>query len=471
MKYIWRAFVLLFVMVSPVPASGGNGFILPQFSQRISLDFKSADLKDVLKAFSVQIGANFIVRPDVTARPITVFLDNVPVEEAFSKVLSVNGLGYDYDESMNLFVIKILAPEITEKPVTRVFQLRYASVDSSKLKVGGGGFTAALSPALSDKGKIVDNARMNSLVITDIASNFPNIEKMLARLDVPVKQVIIEVEMLDVSKSTGDTVGAKFNLNASFSGTSRNGFFPFNEDNITAKGGGPIAVASNATAVDFSGSKLALDFIKSKSDSKTLARPRIVTMDNETATIQISTDEAIGLVQQNSTYTPSATQQAERAKTGVFLSVTPQVNPLTEEITMAIEPKVIDANSKVIFGTATFFNPEERGMKVSLRVPNGKTIVIGGLLRRTVSDDSTSVPFLGSIPFLGKVFDHHDRSNRERELMVFLTPHVVDADLFSTSGGNAFQDHAEAAREQSSPDSRRGLIEREMDSVTSFRQP
>ena len=121
-------------------------------------------------------------------------------------------------------------------------------------------------------------------------------------------------------------------------------------------------------------------------------------------------------------------------------------------------------------GRAVYLDGKENGIKVSVRVPNGKTIVIGGLLRRKADDTTTKVPFLGDVPFLGAAFRHHAKTSGDRELMVFLTPHVIDTDGQVVVAAGNYNARAMAAREQSFPDSRQGLIDREMDSVTQFRQ-
>ncbi|MBF0386666.1 MAG: hypothetical protein HQL20_02285 [Candidatus Omnitrophica bacterium] len=444
------------------------GFVLPQYSQRISLDFKGADLKDVLKVFSKQIGANFIFDKDVQMGTTTVFLDNVPVEEALMQVLESNGLTYEYNEGMNLFVIKT-KKEDEETLVTRMYPLNYASVDSSKMKLTGGtssgAIGASLKSVLSSKGKVVDDARTNSLIVSDLEKNFPEIERMIARLDVPLKQVLIEVEMLDVSKSTSDTLGARFNLVGSFKTGTMTTPFPFN--NLANKNETDGRTFEPAT-LTLSEAGVVLSFLKSKTDTISLARPRITTNENETATIQIATDEAIGIKTTTATDTTSPGQEVERYQTGVFLTVTPQVNRLTNEISLAIEPRVIDASIEKTFNGIDYKNPEERSVKVMLRVPNGQSVVIGGLLRRTKSDGRTSVPFLGSLPLIGAAFRSSEKENNDRELMVFLTPYVLESSQPLPQELKTEINKQLQLREQTTSDLRSGAVNRELDMLNRF---
>lgn len=450
-----------------------SGFILPQYSQKVSLDFKNADVKDVLKSFSRQISANFILDKTVPDLKLTLFLDDVPVEEALNKVLSVNGLAYEYDEGMNLFVVKI-QDTASEELITRVYPLRYASVDSSKIKQAGGvssgastgGFGASFLPVLTAKGKMVDNARTNSIVVTDVEENFPNIERLLALLDVPLRQVIIEVEMLDVLKTTADRIGAKFEsftLTLKSAVKTGGSYFPYDKEKIMNNYGGdmpkytPASATINASAL--------LEAYKTDSNTKTLARPRIFTADNETAIIQITINQVVG-IKVTETDGGNSTTEAERVDTGVFLTVTPQVNVMTDEITLTVEPKVSDKG----ICAEGYCSPSERTAKVSLRVPDGKTIVIGGLLQRSRSNNRAEIPLLGRIPFLGAAFRHAVKADSESELIIFLTPHIIDGDLSIPADLKQEVDRQMQLREQTPLDSREGSIDKEMDEVNRFRK-
>jgi len=222
-------------------AGESNYFVLPQYSQKVSLDFKNADLKDVLKVFARQIGANFLTTDDVKVRDVTVLLDNVPVEEALEQLLSANGLTYEYDQLSNIFVVKApaalsgcdpghprVSAQVRDSGVLQRFEravqgchngchrdVRFLGRDSGyHLRR-----RAAVMSFLKDKdrGKVIEDPRTNSLIITDVQSNFPNIERVLARLDTPITQVMIEVEMLDVSKQLSDEMGMKFKSQTMFS--------------------------------------------------------------------------------------------------------------------------------------------------------------------------------------------------------------------------------------------------------------
>jgi type IV pilus assembly protein PilQ len=476
----------------------GSSFVLPAFSKKVSLDFKAADLKDVLKALSQQIGMNFLLSSDVNVKEVTVFLENVPVEEALDMILSANDLTYEMRTEVNTIVVSA-RPKDGENLVTRIYQLKYATVSSSKLNgtisIGtdtsgastssgsssssssssgssgtastGGGLKQALEGVISKEGKVVEDARTNSLIITDSARYFPQVEKVLARLDVPVPQILIEIEMLDVSKTLLDDMGlkfsgntltidaSKFNFPVSDGASRYNHIFEFFKK-------GDVTTGLNAV----------LDFLKTKTDTKSLARPRILTLDNEKAQIKISTDEAIGAktTSTGSGDTSETTIEADRATTGVIFTVTPQANLMTGEVTMAISPRVIEAKTGGTFKGETFKDPEERGIDVMLKAKNGQTVVIGGLLRSEKSVTITKLPVFGDLPLLGTLFRHHATDVKERELLIVVTPHILGLDDMPIGKYSPMNNLIDLDREQSTAESRSSAIGDQLDDLSGSRR-
>lgn len=434
----------------------------------ISMDFKDVSLKDLLKVFSIQSGLNFIASEAVSDREITLYLDKVPLDKAMDKIFKANNLSYEMDQESNIFWVKDWGkPEI--ETVTRVFYLKHATVSSSSLKeemskamknsfaftpgttgLGGGaaaseesgkwavegetGISKAVKKLLSEKGSLIEDYRTNSLIVSDVPKRVEMISAMVAALDIPAPQVILEVEMLDVSKNTLEKIGVKFGdittsanlLAATITGASRQTGFPL-------KGYNPSDSRTAGTFTDgtinFGGTagtyQILLNFIRAQTDTKFLARPRLLTTNNEPATIMIVTNEVIGTTQEVSSGgdVTVSTTSAERTETGVALLVTPQINMDAKEITMFIMPSVSEAVASNFTG---FRDPEKRVTKSLVRVKDGETVVIGGLIRRDLSQTVTKVPFLGDIPIFGALFRHKNQEKgKERELLVFITPHIV----------------------------------------------
>lgn len=460
----------------------------------ISMDFKNAALNDVLKIFSQQSGLNFIAATDVSNKKINLYLDNVPVENALERILFANSLTYELDRSSNIFVVKELLQPATQL-TTRIYPLKHATVQSSKLRsqiegdgssgsgetaessgTGGSGLLDVISAMLTPNGKVVEDPRTNSLIVSDLPSQFPLIEQTISRLDIRTPQILIEVEMLDISKDTADLLGAKFGdtvLQAS--GGSKSASFPFSmtraRGKIDADVAGSVTGAYEFTGnpsytlgqLSFQGLQTVVQFLRTQTDTRSLARPRILTLNNETAQIEISTNETIGVIQTTGASEGIATidVQPERADTGVFLKVTPQANLQTGEIVMVVEPRVIEAREGATFSGRSFRDPEERKTKSVLRMIDGDTVVIGGLLRTDVTDRRTRVPFLGSVPILGAAFRHKDKTATERELIIFLTPHILK-ETFPSYPGALATNPAPAVRERSIPNRKLDLVNQEL---------
>ncbi|MDP8266687.1 MAG: secretin N-terminal domain-containing protein [Candidatus Aceula meridiana] len=450
--------------------------LFSEYSQRISMDFKDADLRSVLKIFSQQSGLNFIAATDVANMTITLYLDDVPVEEALERILYANGLMYEIEPGSDIFIVKKV-----EKPaqnlITRVYPLKHATVSSSKLLTlfedgdegsssssSGGedeeskeGILFAIESILTVSGKVIEDSRTNSLIVTDIPSQFPLIERTIASLDVPIVQVLIEVEMLDISKNTAEQLGIKFgDTLLSFSGAKREHVYPWDQNALLDKGYEFDTEYTSGT-IDASGLTMILQFLKTISDTKSLAAPKILTLNNHTAELKLSTDEAIGVTTSTTSSEGIATAsvEAERALTGVFLNVTPQINPQTGEIIMSVYPRVIEARTGETFASTTFRDPEERGTKSILKTSDGETIYIGGLKRIEAVKTITKIPILGDIPFIGSAFRHKGASEEERELVIFITPRIIrDANSIPSTAANTFM------REQNYPERKLQEIER-----------
>ncbi|MEW5758117.1 MAG: secretin N-terminal domain-containing protein [Candidatus Omnitrophota bacterium] len=456
---------------------------------KITMDFKDANIKDVLKVFSVQSGANFIASSALQDRILTLYLNNVAIEDAINQIFKANNLSYEFVSDSNIYIVKDMGGPTLET-ITRVYKLKFARVENSwitsdvdeRLKADqfdeGAtssatssssssstneqekeefGITKVIKRILTENGKVIEDRRTNSLIITDVPMNFSRIESVLAQLDVPTPQVLIEVEMLDVSKATSDAIGVNWSgiwMNLAGAGPMSTRF-PFDHHSMESRTGVVAgAVAGNLFKTFTMGTLSAtaltavLDFIETKTDTKYLARPRILCMNNEVAEIKITTDESVGvttgsLTQQSGAGAVTQITAPERVQTGVMLRVAPQINIETGDVTMYVEPIVRDAAAGTQInaggaGNFTFRDPSERTTKSTLRVKDGETIVIGGLLRDRKAERVQGIPWLSKIPILGQFLFSQKYTgntnygtqtgpgvNDQRELLVFITPHIV----------------------------------------------
>ena len=470
-------------------------YLLSKVKKRISINLEKVKLVDFLKALSVQSGLNFICTEAIKERTLTIYLNKVPLRKAIDIVFKANNLTYDYYPQANLFVVKELGkPSIELK--TKVYKLKYIRVEGSRLQeeikniseaTGGGigegeegsGGSAevkvhvkeAVEGVLSEYGKVIEEPLTNSLIVIDVPSQFPMIDKVIESLDKPQPKVLIEAEILDVSKTIIDKLGVNWpetlaTLNVI--GT-RATSFPFwgSKKNESANSS-TLSIESAYGTIEWSannfapsiltvlGAELVLKFLESQADTKVLARPKVLTLSGETAEIKITTDEAIGITksvdeQGNVEYT------IEREETGTKLKVTPQVTP-SGEITLVIEAvqKIAKdsgfTTTAAAFVTGTIKNPEERSTRTVVRLKDGEVLLIGGLIRKETAKNTSRVPFISEIPLLGSLFRGKDKNTKERELLIFITPHIVK-DFVSLSAREGVK-----MREQSVPLSRKRII-------------
>ena len=426
-----------------IAASGSEELLGDKEDVRITLDLKDASLRDVLKMLSVQSGLNFISSEAVADRKITLFLDNVMLKAAMDKIFAVNNLTYELDRESSIFIVKDWGSPSLESD-TRVYSLKYARVSNSRLNQGssssggsagsssGGGLKDALGIVMSAQGKIIEDPATNSIIITDMPSKFPVIERVITNLDVLVPQVMIEVEILDVDKSDVDKLGLKFSGTdwLKYSGPNFGPVYPFS--GATLASGLLGDTGSTRAAWNMSSLTVALDFLQTRSSTKFLARPKIFVLNNETAELKLSSDEAIGsqTTTTSSEGTANTTTAAERAETGVSLKVTPQISMATGEITMTLEPTVKEAVTGLTVGTQSTKDVEERSFKSTIRINDGQTVILGGLIRKKSALTNTNVPFFSQIPVLGMFFRHkEDGPRRDREILVFITPRIIKSSL------------------------------------------
>ncbi len=276
----------------------GDDFIY-SLQKNISLDLESARLIDVLKMLSQETGLNFISTEAVRDRSLTLYMEDVPLREAMDTIFKANNLAYDYYPDSNIFVLKEMGRPAVELKV-KVYHLKYARVLSSRFQKeiddiissdneeeGAAeddeedfGIKAAVENVLSELGRISEDPVTNSLIVVDVPSQFPIINKVVNELDIPPLKVMIEVEMLDVSKTHLDKIGFNFGtkgLYSRFAGPARSTSFPFPESLL--KGGIAQSTGGALTPpilgiLDLTSLTAMMQFLTEDTSSKILARPK-----------------------------------------------------------------------------------------------------------------------------------------------------------------------------------------------------
>ena len=312
---------------------------------------------------------------------------------------------------------------------------------------------------LSKAGDIELEPRTNSLIVTDIPEVFPQVEQIINELDKKAPQVMIEAQIVEIdstrTRNLGFEWGGPNGELATFTGGARDTSFPLNlPKNLSSMhffdplnpAGGIIsslantgaASASNSVAtsqtgylktsvLDLSQLRITLRALVSRSEARFLGKPKILTLNNKTATIEIAANSAVAIQSniQGGLGASLASTTAERYDTGVILKVTPQVNK-EGYITMLLQPSFTDTQASAVSTAANpVFDPVKRSASTMVRVKNGQTLVLGGLLNSTESKIVQKVPFLGYIPLIGWLFTNTTNSRTNTDLVIFITPTIV----------------------------------------------
>jgi len=312
-------------------------------------------------------------------------------------------------------------------------------------------------------GKLAVDPRTNTLIITDVPEVFPQVEQILSELDKKAPQILIEAQIVEINTDRMNELGIEWGGSrgemAYFAGPARltdyglrpgfysgdqwKMFFPNTSDvgeaaEGSSSGGGaidPIFSTGQQSSKGvyygiFSLSQLQAIFraLISKGEGRYLGKPKIVAMNNKTALITISKDAAMGTQSTVSSAGGSSGESStgvERRRIGLVLKVTPQVNK-EGYITMVVQPAYADAvASAITVQGETVYDPVSRGASTMVRVKNGQTVVIGGMLASTESKTVKKVPLLGYIPIIGWLFTSVSSRRTNTDLVIFLTPTIL----------------------------------------------
>ncbi|MFH1867883.1 MAG: secretin N-terminal domain-containing protein [Candidatus Omnitrophota bacterium] len=406
-----------------------------QGSPRISMDFQNAELKDVLKVFSQQAGLNFVASDNIEDKKITLYLDDVTVQDALDSIMKANNLIYEQPPESNIFVVKE-SKEAEIQMVTKVYKLKYARVAATGnvMQEQVVDIRTLLKDMLTKKdggssyGSIAVDRRTNSVIITTVAEDFPLIERTINELDSMTPQALIEAEIVEINTSAFQALGLDWGgatgTFVSFTGPVKSTKFPFIRDQGMFKQGllEGAETANRLGTLSLAEFSVLIKALESEGMARYLAKPRMMVLNNETAEINITSDTAVGIESTTITETGEVIRKAERQETGVSLKVTPTINE-NDYITMTIEPNVSRPIQSEFF--SDFVDPAKRSAKTTVMVKGGQTLAIGGLLKSDDEGSKRKTPGVNKIPFFGNLFKSKEDRSSGTELVIFITAHVI----------------------------------------------
>jgi type IV pilus assembly protein PilQ len=408
--------------------------------QKLSLDFKDADIKNVFRLLAEVSGKNIVVTDDVN-RKVTIRLVEVPWDQAMDILIQTHGLGME--EAGNVIRISTTgrlktdrdalaaskkSGENSEELQTAYLTVNYARVVKGKDDNGGSDkdLVDKVKTVLSPRGTVVADQRTNTLIVRDIKKGIEEAQSFLAKLDTRTPQVLIESNLIETtpsfSRSLGIEMEALFNDGRIRTSSRFKANNPFDGVDQPIPSVNQLIVPTTGFRLGYFGNNITkiLSAAEAEGNVRILSRPSVVTLNNVESTIESS--ETIRVKTAAATVGESGSIQTFKA--GIILTVTPQVSA-----DGFILLKIAVKNSAFDFSNDVDGIPREtaREAKANILVRDGETVVIGGIMKDTSSSSDTGVPYLRHIPVLGWLFKKTSSEKSLDEMVVFITPRIIDA--------------------------------------------
>jgi type IV pilus assembly protein PilQ len=409
----------------------------PQYTgQKISLVFDNADIRSILQLIGDVSGLNILASNDVKGE-ITLRLIDVPWDQALDLVLDTANLGkiregnvirimpIDKIRERASSTMKLQREEFDEGVLeTRAFSVSYSKVDDVKK------FLADLS---SQRGSIIADGRNKQLIVKDVPLVLEQMADMIRRVDQPERQVMIEARIVEANTSFTRSLGVKW------AGDYKDGSDPANQNGDITSGaigaGGAflvplpvagVAASGLATGITFGALdgnlniNLRLSALESSGEGKIISTPRVTTLNGQKALISQGTKIPYTTVSND-----GAGTEFENAE--LKLEVTPEINP---DGSVILDVKASNSAVGTVYQSAGGGDApaiEEKKAETKVLVRNGQTTVIGGIFVESEINGKTGVPLLMDIPFLGGLFRSTTKTKERRELLIFITPRIVQS--------------------------------------------
>jgi len=389
---------------------------------RVSLSFQDAKLVNVVRMLVSEDNLNLIMGEDVSGR-VTVSLDDVSLETALDAILHVNN--YEWFIQDNIIIVQ---PSTTKKVMsgellTRMFRLNYVTGTIALEAVGevltARGKIRALSSTASTN---LEPGDKDILLVTDLPNNFSLIEGVVRSLDVKSDQINISVKFIETALRHDETIGINWDLREQMSFIKN-----LNTDTLSTFDLGYVTMGDqtmNFATLSRPVVSAILSLLANDGSTKLLQEPQVTTMNNSPANIVVGTTIPVLVPQGEGSVFGTNPYTYEDQHVNISLEVLPRVN---EEKVISMK---IDAVVQDIIG---FIGNDQRPMistrstNTTVRVNNGETLLIGGLIFDTADEIKSKVPVLGDIPLVKKLFNYSSRNKEQRELLIFITPTVISS--------------------------------------------
>lgn len=436
--------------------------------EKLSLNFQDIEVRALLQLIADFTGMN-MVASDAVRGNLTLRLKNVPWDQALDIILRTKGLGMRQNGNVILVAPadEIAGREKSELEarkqlqevsplISEMIQVNYAkAVDMAKIIQGGDKEGTASTGMLSARGRLTIDERTNTILLTETAEKLVEIRKFVTKLDIPIKQVMIDSRVVIADSAFAKNLGVRFGVNAvkeagnnlfmtSGSYTGTDSMVSSALDNLATSGspypvniltGGRDRLNVNLPAIPGSpsigfailGSDTLLDLelsaLQIEGKGEVISNPRVISSNQKEASIESGSE-----IPYQQASTGGATNVAFK-KAVLSLKVTPQITPdnrilLDLQVTKDSKGEIFKgANGAEIPGI------DKKEVRTQVLVDNGKTVVLGGIYEQIKRKDVYKVPFLGDLPLIGALFRSTTERDQKQELLVFVTPRIVKDDV------------------------------------------
>ncbi|MFT4058341.1 MAG: type IV pilus secretin PilQ [Legionella sp.] len=449
MLKIFTFFILISMSIS-FTVNGKSGDLKMFTGKRISLNFQNISVRAVLQLLADFTHINIVVSDKVQGN-ITLRLNNIPWDQALDIILTTHGLDKRQTANVMLIDTKESLDKIKEQQLksqqliqhlestrSELLQINYAKASDIALLVKD-----RKNSLLSEKGKISVDTRTNMIWIQDSNTKIEEMRKLIKQLDVPVKQVLIEARIVEVTKDFARDLGIRWgiskpsHLSGTLVGTNQmeqdasqanaNSYTQrLNLDLIAtpitgmtpASVGIAMAKLSDSILLD-----LELSALESEGRAELISSPRLITTNQQPAVI----DSGQEIPYQESTSSGATAVSFKKAV--LSLRVTPQITP-DSKILMELKINQDTTSSQLFNGVPAILTKE---IRTNVLVNNNQTIVLGGIYQQDTNRAITRVPFLGQLPIVGNFFRNTQTSLTHDEVLIFITPKIITNSLAITS--------------------------------------
>ena len=454
----------------------------------LSLNFQDIEVRAVLQIIAEFTRNNIVVSDGVTGN-ITLRLDNVPWDQALDIIMKTKGL--DKRQSGDVIYVATLEElrtseltilrtleekkQLTPTRIDRI-QVQFARatdlkklIDEAKNNVRSttaNGLSNNVDSILSEKGSVSVDERTNTLIVNDIPEKIQAVRDLVAELDKPVKQVLIDSRIVLTEDNYARDLGARFGVSfinrtsdklITGSGTSNastslavdvvNGTRPLTIPDLSSRLGVnmPVIGGTAGTPANYGLSILSGDFLvdlelsalQTEGRVEIVSSPRVVTQDGAQAEIWSGTE--VPIVTRDESTNGSRSTTLETVTAALRLNVTPRIAP-NNMVDMELNINNDELGNNVSVAGQTSFTKNTSGVKTNVLVDNGETIVLGGVYKQRQTAKTDKVPLLGDIPVIGNAFKKNTREFKKNEMLIFVTPRIVDKQLVENDKFSSLRD-------------------------------